>query len=280
MTGPRPPEADGEDGDGGAMGSAASDAVASDSDGLGGAALGDAVDVDDISLGTLLLEARRARALTLADAERDTRINRDYLEALEREQYELLPAPVYARGFLRAYARHLGLDEDAAMSLLPADLPSPQGLEPIAGLRRGSAIGLPMFNLPVIGAILAVIVLVAGFAFAFSRLSGGDASDIPAIEAPTSTSAAASVTPTSEAAASATVTAAVPPFDVGETPDFIGVDLATAEELLTQLGLRFVVIEVEKSDVMVGEVFAQAPDPGAAITSDDDVTLIVSKASE
>ncbi|HJM88511.1 MAG TPA: helix-turn-helix domain-containing protein [Dehalococcoidia bacterium] len=273
MTGPRPPEADGDDGDGGALGSAASDAVAPDSDGPGS-------DVDDVTLGTLLLEARRARALTLADAERDTRINRDYLEALEREQYELLPAPVYARGFLRAYARHLGLDEDAAMSLLPADLPSPQGLEPIAGLRRGSGLGLPMLNLPVIAAVLAVVVIVAAAAFAFTRLGGGDESGIPAIQPPTSASPVASETPTTDAAASATASAAVPPFDVGETPNFIGVDLATAEALLTQLGLRFIVIEVEKSDVVVGEVFAQAPDPGAAITSDDDVTLIVSKASE
>src|SRR5215210_2101001 len=53
-------------------------------------------------LGSLLIRAREARGLTLEDAERDTRISRRYLQALESEQFEVIPAPVYARGFLRS----------------------------------------------------------------------------------------------------------------------------------------------------------------------------------
>ena len=52
-------------------------------------------------LGTLLVRAREARGLTIEDAERDTRISRRYLQALESEQFDVIPAPVYARGFLR-----------------------------------------------------------------------------------------------------------------------------------------------------------------------------------
>ncbi|MBM3139736.1 MAG: helix-turn-helix domain-containing protein, partial [Chloroflexi bacterium] len=87
-------------------------------------------------IGEQLRERRRALGLTLADAERDTRINRLYLGALEDEHFDTLPAPVYARGFMRSYARYLGLDAEAAARAIPRDLPRPAGLEPIPGLRR------------------------------------------------------------------------------------------------------------------------------------------------
>jgi cytoskeleton protein RodZ len=72
-------------------------------------------------LGTLLVRAREARGLTLEDAERDTRISRRYLQALETEQFEAIPAPVYARGFLRSYSQYLGLDPQEALALFPRD---------------------------------------------------------------------------------------------------------------------------------------------------------------
>lgn len=72
-------------------------------------------------LGSRLVRAREARGLTLEDAERDTRISRRYLQALESEQFEAIPAPVYARGFLRSYSQYLGLDAQEMLSLFPRD---------------------------------------------------------------------------------------------------------------------------------------------------------------
>lgn len=72
-------------------------------------------------LGTRLVRAREARGLTLEDAERDTRISRRYLEALESEQLENIPAPVYARGFLRSYSQYLGMDPQEMLALFPRD---------------------------------------------------------------------------------------------------------------------------------------------------------------
>lgn len=72
-------------------------------------------------LGTWLIRAREARGLTLEDAERDTRISRRYLQALETEQYEVIPAPVYARGFLRSYSQYLGLDPQEMLELFPRE---------------------------------------------------------------------------------------------------------------------------------------------------------------
>ncbi len=54
-------------------------------------------------LGRMLSEARQARGVTLEQAERDTRIVRRYLAALEQEDFGAFPAEVYARGFLRSY---------------------------------------------------------------------------------------------------------------------------------------------------------------------------------
>ena len=56
-------------------------------------------------LGKTLSQARVARALTLEDCERDTRISKRYLDALEREDWRSFPAPVYSRAFLRTYAQ-------------------------------------------------------------------------------------------------------------------------------------------------------------------------------
>lgn len=80
-------------------------------------------------LGSLLTRAREARGLTLEDAERDTRISRRYLAALEAEQFDVIPAPVYARGFLRSYSQYLGLDPQEMLAMFPREDEDPYGRE-------------------------------------------------------------------------------------------------------------------------------------------------------
>lgn len=63
-------------------------------------------------LGNSLREARLRRRLDLSDVEHDTKIRSKYLGALEDEDFAVLPGAVYARGYLRAYSRYLGLDSD------------------------------------------------------------------------------------------------------------------------------------------------------------------------
>jgi cytoskeletal protein RodZ len=60
--------------------------------------------------GHILREARENKGLTLAEVQDKTRINSRFLAALEQGDYQKLPTPVHARGFLRNYARFLGLD--------------------------------------------------------------------------------------------------------------------------------------------------------------------------
>jgi cytoskeleton protein RodZ len=61
-------------------------------------------------IGNSLREARLRQSLEFSDVERATKIRPKYLRALEDEQFELLPAQTYVKGFLNTYAEFLGLD--------------------------------------------------------------------------------------------------------------------------------------------------------------------------
>jgi cytoskeleton protein RodZ len=65
-----------------------------------------------LEIGESLREARSRRGLDFPEAEAATMIRARYLEALEREQFDLLPSGAYRRSFLREYAAFLGLDGD------------------------------------------------------------------------------------------------------------------------------------------------------------------------
>lgn len=69
------------------------------------------------TLGEKLRELRRGQAITMDMLVRDTRIQRNYLVALERGDYLSLPEPLYTRNFIRAYARYLGADEQYFIEL-------------------------------------------------------------------------------------------------------------------------------------------------------------------
>ncbi len=67
-------------------------------------------------LGHILREARETKGYTLAEVQQETRISLRFLEALENGEYQMLPTPVHVRGFLRNYARFLGLDPEPLLN--------------------------------------------------------------------------------------------------------------------------------------------------------------------
>ncbi len=62
--------------------------------------------------GGYLKREREMRGIALEDVARAIRLSTKKLEALEANEYDKLPHPVYVKGFIRAYARYLGLDEN------------------------------------------------------------------------------------------------------------------------------------------------------------------------
>lgn len=62
--------------------------------------------------GARLRRARMHRGVELEEIGRITKVTLTYLQAIEDEAYDNLPASVYARGFVSSYARAIGLDPD------------------------------------------------------------------------------------------------------------------------------------------------------------------------
>jgi flagellar biosynthesis protein FlhG len=62
--------------------------------------------------GAALRRTRLARGIELGQITEITKVNPLYLRCIEEERFEALPAPVYVRGFVGAYARCLGLDPE------------------------------------------------------------------------------------------------------------------------------------------------------------------------
>lgn len=69
-------------------------------------------------IGETLREARERRGLTIEQVAQETRISARFVEALEEERFEELPAPVYVRGFLRSYANFLRIDPQPLLDQL------------------------------------------------------------------------------------------------------------------------------------------------------------------
>jgi cytoskeletal protein RodZ len=68
------------------------------------------------SFGSWLRQQREIRNITLREISDNTKIGMRYLEALEDDRFEVLPAPIFAKGFLREYAKYVGLDPDEVVN--------------------------------------------------------------------------------------------------------------------------------------------------------------------
>lgn len=70
----------------------------------------------DLDISKIIRTRRMSRGLSIDDAERDTRISRKYLEALESGEFSKMPGTVAIKGFLKIYTDYLGLDSGTLVS--------------------------------------------------------------------------------------------------------------------------------------------------------------------
>jgi cytoskeleton protein RodZ len=68
---------------------------------------------EGLPIGEKLKRARGRQGVEIREVEERTKIRIKYLRALENEDWDVLPNPAYAKGFLRTYAETVGLDADA-----------------------------------------------------------------------------------------------------------------------------------------------------------------------
>ena len=131
-------------------------------------------------IGNSLREARYRQQLELTDIEQATKIRARYLQALEEETFDALPAQTYVKGFLRTYADYLGLDGQ----LYVDEYNSRYGVEdehhePVVA--RRTAVHQRHRRLERRGVLLALVGIAALFALVIAawKFSGNDNQQIP-----------------------------------------------------------------------------------------------------
>lgn len=81
-------------------------------------------------VGKYLKQAREKKSYTLEDMTELTNIEEKYLQALETEEYNLLPSPFYARVFLKTYAKYLNLNVNSVVQLYESSRTAKQSSTP------------------------------------------------------------------------------------------------------------------------------------------------------
>ncbi len=115
-------------------------------------------------VGPYLRQAREARGLSLEELAQATKIRKTFLEALENEDWESLPAEIYVRGYVRCYAEVVGLNPEEVLKRLPSGGPSPfTSPESQALPLRSSWKSRPEIWLAALGLLIGLIFLVYYF---------------------------------------------------------------------------------------------------------------------
>ncbi len=254
-----------------------------------------------LGIGESLNEARTARGLSLDDAERDTRISRHYLQALEDEAFHIIPAPVYARGFLRSYAQYLGIEAAPLLARYPQQAPTPNPVpappassppgpargpsaifrsrlpsEPMIGVDIGAVPSARRFRPPQLPFVRTALVLIVAIAvtaivvvgaLAIVNLGNGNesAAPTPIVEA--------TATPEPEA----TPTESGLDVQWGIVPNLVGETEAVAILALEEAGFTARVVRESNEQYPLGTIFDQAPIAGAALDPGREVTIAVSE---
>lgn len=120
------------------------------------------------TVGEILKQKRQEQNLTLHDVSEVTKISTNFLDAIENNAFKKLPRGVFPKMFIRAYARHLGLDDDRLIQLYyeqvaeieTQETPAPEGprIVPIRQ-RRGHWTRI-LLAVVVMGALLGTIYMV------------------------------------------------------------------------------------------------------------------------
>lgn len=159
---------------------------------------------DGGSFGAWLRRQREMREIDLREIAERTKISLRYLQAMEQDRFELLPAPVFARGFLREYAKYVGLSPDEVVNFYLSALGGEEDDDETeeAPVRRRTGVASPWsYGVFVVMAVILLVAVVAYLAFyAESRRRDGERTPPLPVAAP-------ALSPISEAAAAP----AVPP---------------------------------------------------------------------
>jgi cytoskeleton protein RodZ len=88
--------------------------------------------------GHLLRQAREEQGLSQKETARDLHLTSKVINAIEEDDFELIPSFVFARGYIRSYARHLGLDGQTLVAEFDLAYGVPNNsAKPMSAIRKG-----------------------------------------------------------------------------------------------------------------------------------------------
>ncbi len=126
--------------------------------------------------GATLAAAREARGLSVAEAAERLKLSPRQVQALEAEDWGQLPDPVFVRGFVRNYARLVGLDPQTLLPAVDGNATVTQTITaPSAGVRLGGSPVARWLLLP----LLLVALFVAVVAGLYTWLRQGEQAIVP-----------------------------------------------------------------------------------------------------
>jgi cytoskeletal protein RodZ len=139
-----------------------------------------------LTFGEELRRERLIRDVSLEEISAATKISVRLLTALEKSDVAKLPAPVFTRGFIRAYSRHLGLDTEEMVNAYLADVAPDRGKEatPRRGRLRSRFLRGRRGAAGSIVAFVAAILLIAGLIIRPERRSAPQRAAAPRPAAP------------------------------------------------------------------------------------------------
>jgi Helix-turn-helix domain len=137
-------------------------------------------------IGNSLREARLRQQLDFPELEQETKIRSKYLQALEEEKFDVLPAPTYVKGFLRTYADALGLEGQLYVDEYNSrfvtgeeDVP----LRPRDYQRRPQPLG-PRFQTRAVVLVLVAIAIVVVLVIGAAKFGGGGSPKVQGLNQP------------------------------------------------------------------------------------------------
>jgi cytoskeletal protein RodZ len=213
-------------------------------------------------LGETLRRARLERGITFEDAERVTRIPRKYLEALETENYGILPAPVFARGFLRSYSGYLGLDPGELLPFFPVghvEEPTLENLPEVSEPRTWNLSGV--IAMAVVGGLILLVVAVYSF--------GSDSGSSSILDQPSTDANEDVITPEEGGG--------VAPVATTPMPDLRGQSIETAVSLIEPTGASYLIVGTRQGDAVQNQVVDQSVPAGDPVGPGDTVTIYVQR---
>lgn len=145
-----------------------------------------------VELGAYLRQVREKAEISLYKVEDSTKISIRYLQAMEKGDFTALPGRTYAIGFLRAYSKYLGLDDDTLVEVYKEHFPDKEMALPVqsgplstAALAQANRNPLQAWKILLIALLVLAGVVLGALYFIGSQNNPGDLQEKPPVlEAP------------------------------------------------------------------------------------------------